>query len=220
MIRFFSLLTLLDLLTASSCSQGNLKIKTPEIQVDQKAGGGCDGCDAIFVQSPLFEKLDWIDTLPDFNEMGPKLEISGIINENDGVTPAADIILYVYHTDQSGHYAAGKNQTGSARRHGYIRGWMKTNEKGEYKFYTLKPVAYPSRNIPAHIHPIIKAPGFSEYYIDEYLFDNDPLLTTEERKKQEGRGGNGILVLEEKDGMFKATRNIILGLNIPGYPAK
>ena len=48
------------------------------------------------------------------------------------------------------------------RRHGYIRGWMKTNEKGQYRFYTLKPASYPNSTAVKHIHPTIKEPGKNE----------------------------------------------------------
>ncbi|MEJ0106372.1 MAG: hypothetical protein WDO19_29200 [Bacteroidota bacterium] len=102
-------------------------------------------------------------------------------------------------------------------KHGYIKGWVKTNEKGEYKFYTLKPAPYPATNIPAHIHPVIIEPGKNEYYIDEYLFEGDPFLTASEPKRQELRGGPGIISLEKKKGILYGKRNIILGLNIPGY---
>ncbi len=144
--------------------------------------------------------------------------VAGTIYKVDGKTPAPGVVLYVYHTDQQGNYSKKGNETGWGKRHGYIRGWVKTNDKGQYKFYTLKPAAYPGRNIPAHIHPVIKEPGMNDYYIDEFLFDDDPFLTKEERKKQEGRGGNGILVLQKKDGMLYAQRDIILGKNVPDYP--
>ena len=129
-----------------------------------------------------------------------------------------NVVLYVYHTDQGGHYTNKYNEKGWAGRHGYIKGWVKTNEKGEYKFYTLQPAPYPGANIPAHIHPVIKEPNRNEYWIDEYLFDDDPFLTTAERKKQESRGGNGIVFLEEKEGLLHGERNIYLGRNIPDYP--
>ena len=184
----------------------------------QKVGGGCEGCEAIF-ESPIpFNKLSWIDTLPDFNEPGPKMVISGIIYKPDGKTPAKDVVLYVYHTDQTGHYSKKGNEKGWGKRHGYIRGWVKTNEKGEYKFYTLRPAAYPGENIPQHIHPTIKEAGINEYWIDEYLFDDDPKLTSAERAKAENRGGSGIIKLQNKNGMLYGERNIILGKNVPGYP--
>jgi protocatechuate 3,4-dioxygenase beta subunit len=215
---FISVLAISLAGTISSCQQTTRKSLVQSDRETTKVGGGCDGCNIIFSQSPAFDQLDWVDTLPDFNECGQKMVISGIIYQADGINPASNVILYVYHTDQTGHYSPGENQTGPAKRHGRIRGWMKTNERGEYKFYTLKPVAYPSRHIPAHIHPVIKELFFNEYYIDEYLFDDDPLLTASERKKQEGRGGNGIVVLKEKGGMIYGERNIYLGRNIPDYP--
>jgi len=193
----------------TGCSQSNNTTK--------KIGGGCEGCEVIFASPVAFEKLNWVDTLPDFNEAGPKLIISGTVYKSDGKTPAKDIVVYFYHTDQTGHYTNKYNEKGYAGRNGYIKGWIKTNAKGEYKIYTLKPAAYPGTNIPAHIHPVIKEPNKNEYYIDEYLFEGDPFLTSSQRNKQELRGGSGIISLEKKDNMLYGKRNIILGRNIPNY---
>ena len=159
------------------------------------------------------------DTLPDFSEpVGKKLILSGTVYQSDGKTPAPGVVIYIYHTDQQGRYSNRKHETGEAARHGYIKGWVKTNEKGQYRFYTLIPVAYPDAKEPAHIHPVIKEPGFSEYYIDDFVFDNDPLLRTAQRQQMKNRGSNGILVTEERQGIQYAERNIYLGRNIPGYP--
>ena len=205
-------------MTLNGCSQNNPQKQNPASGTDQKVGGGCDGCTAVYDSPVPFDKLNSIDTFPDFNEPGPKMVISGIIYNPDGKTPAKDIVLYAYHTDQTGHYVNKYNEKNPGGRNGYIKGWIKTNEKGEYRFYTLKPAAYPRGNVPAHIHSIIKEPGKTEYWIDEYLFDDDPLLTAAERKKQESRGGNGIITLEERNGMLYGERNIYLGRNIPDYP--
>lgn len=138
----------------------------------------------------------------------------------DGKTPAPNIIIYYYQTDNNGYYSPSPNQDPKSKRHGHIRGWVKTDNEGRYAIYTIRPAPYPKANIPAHIHPVIKEPNMNEYYIDEFLFDDDPLLTDEERKKQEHRGGNGILMIENKNGLQVAERNIVLGLNIPNYPVK
>ena len=201
------------LFQGAGCSQ-NAGSKTSP----QKVGGSCEGCEVI-LQSPVaFDKLNWIDTLPDFKEAGPKLELSGKIFKADGKTPAANVVLYIYHTDQTGQYTNRNNEKSYAGRHGYIKGWIRTNEKGEYKFYTLKPAPYPGTNIPAHVHPTIKEPDKNEYYVDEYLFEGDPFLTASQRNKQELRGGSGIITLEKRGDMLYGKRNITLGLNIPGYP--
>ncbi len=209
-----SLFILISLISFSACSQNN---KT-EPGSKQPIGGPCEGCEAVFESPVPFEKLNWIDTLPDFNEPGPKLMISGVIYRADGKTPAKDVVLYIYHTDQNGIYANKNNEKGWAERHGYIRGWMKTNEKGQYRFYTLKPASYPNSTAIKHIHPTIKEPGKNEYYIDEFIFDDDPFLTAERRKEPSQTGGDGIIKSNEENGILTGERNIYLGKNIPGYP--
>ena len=86
------------------------------------------------------------------------------------------------------------------------------------KQVSIPPAAYPGRRDPAHIHVTIKEPEMNEYWIDEYLFADDPLLTGAEKKKCEDRGGSGILQLIDVGNMYKASRNIYLGKNIPNYP--
>jgi protocatechuate 3,4-dioxygenase, beta subunit len=221
MQRTVSLLLLVVIASLSSCSQ-----QPGDKQKDQneiKVGGRCEGCEAIYESPVAFAQLNEVDTLPDFNDPGPKIEISGIIYHPDGKTPAPGVILYVYHTDQKGIYATKEKdpsfRRGSwAKRHGYIRGWIKTNDKGEYRFYTLVPASYPNSTNPKHIHPTIKEPGKTEYWIDEFLFDDDPLLPETERKRNKPVGGNGVLKTVSKDSMLSATRNIILGLNVADYP--
>jgi protocatechuate 3,4-dioxygenase, beta subunit len=219
------LLLLSVCISCNSSSQSNPKqagnVKTDKKEI--KVGGNCEGCEAIYESPVSFEHLNEVDTLPGFNEPGPKIEISGIIYQPDGKTPAKGVVLYIYHTDQKGIYATkgndpSGNRDGWAKRHGYIRGWMKTNEKGEYRFYTLVPASYPNSNNPKHIHPTIKEPGKSEYWIDEFVFDNDPLLPEAERTRSKPVGGSGVLKTYMKDGMLRATRNIILGLNVTDYP--
>ena len=209
----FVILLLFPVLQA--CSQGASKKNEKQ---NITAGGPCEGCEAIHESPVPFDQLDWVDTLPDFHEPGPKLEISGIVYKKDGKTAAAGVIIYIYHTDQEGNYSTKGKTTGWGKRHGYIRGWIKTNERGEYKFYTLRPASYPNSNNPQHIHPTVKEPGINEYWIDEFLFEDDPNLTGEHRKHLKGRGGNGILQTKWINGMQVARRDIILGKNIPGYP--
>jgi protocatechuate 3,4-dioxygenase, beta subunit len=198
----------------SACSQKRQDLADPK--TEKEVGGGCEGCEAIFEFGS--KKLSPVDTLPDFHERGPKMLVTGTIYKKDGKTPAPDVILYIYHTDQSGQYPSRGNETGWGKRHGYIRGWIKTRSDGKYRFYTLRPGAYPGRQNPEHIHPTIKEPGYKAYWIDEYLFEDDPILTKAERNNQQGRGGRGIIQPKKgSDGMLLVERDIILGLNVPGY---
>lgn len=198
-----------------SCAQKSDVAK----KTDKVVGGGCEGCEAVYEYGSKI--LTSVDTLPDFHEPGPKMEVSGTIYKKDGKTPAKDVILYIYHTDQTGEYTTKGNEKGWGKRHGYIRGWIKTNADGKYKFYTLRPGAYPGRQNPEHIHPTIKEPGYKEYWIDEYLFEDDPIfasLAKTEKSHLQKRGGNGVLkVTKDNKGMQIVKRDIILGLNVPGY---
>src|SRR5215475_9973992 len=116
----------------------------PNTRGTKRVGGGCEGCEAIYESPVAFSKLKPVDTLPDFNEAGAKIEISGIVYQRDGKTPAKDVVFYVYHTDQTGHYTPGPNAKGWEKRNGRIRGWLKTDQRGFYRFYTLKPGHYPN----------------------------------------------------------------------------
>ena len=95
---------------------------------------------------------------------------------------------------------------------------MKTDREGRYQFRTIRPASYPNGRAPAHIHAIVKEPKLNEYYIDEYEFADDPLVTRKDRELMEGRGGMGIVDLtRNKNGVWVGRRDIILGRNIPHY---
>ncbi len=98
---------------------------------------------------------------------------------------------------------------------------MKTDQEGRYAIYTIKPAPYPNDNLPAHIHPVVKEPDVkNDYYIDDFVFDDDPLLTISIREAAENRAGSGVLQTANSDSLLVAERNIVLGLNIPNYPIK
>jgi len=205
-IIFLSILTI----TACGHSQSNNSKGSKGI-----VGGPCEGCEAIYEYGE--RELQSEVVLPDYDREGQKIKIQGTVYHHDGKTPASDVILYVYHTDQSGQYTAEAGAQGWEKRHGSIRGWMKTGKDGKYAFYTLKPGVYPSRTEPAHIHITVKEPDKNEYYIDAYHFDEDPLLTPSRRRGMSDRGGSGILNLNKKGKVWTAKRDIILGKNIPNY---
>jgi protocatechuate 3,4-dioxygenase beta subunit len=177
-------------------------------------GGRCEGCEAIFEYGGRM--LSPVDTLPDFHETGPKIKITGTVYQRDGRTPAAGVVLYVYHTDQSGIYATKGNETGWGRRHGYIRGWMKTDSAGRYAFFTLKPGAYPGRSAAAHIHPTVLEPDGKYYWLEDFFFEGDTLLTRDELAPRNPRGGTpGVISLNMEGDILVGRRDIILGRNIP-----
>ncbi|WP_235296003.1 dioxygenase family protein [Portibacter marinus] len=160
------------------------------------------------------ETIASVDTSIAWENGQEQLIIQGRILKTDGVTPVPDIVLYYYHTDNNGEYSG-------ETRHGNIRGWVKSDEQGRYAIYTAKPGKYPNRRTPMHIHPAIIEPEIGyPYYIDEWVFDNDPHLTSDVRKSMQNRGGSGVLRTRKDNGVEMANHNIILGLNVPGHPER
>jgi len=170
-------------------------------------------------------KVFAIDTSPAYKQKGQKIMLTGTVYQRDGKTPAPNVLLYYYQTNTNGVYGTKeseernmpKNKLGQT--HGYIRGWVQTDEQGAYSIYTIQPGSYPSRDEAAHIHITVQEENMKEpYYIDNFVFDDDPLLTSQRRKKMENRGGSGVIRFVQKEGLWIGERNIILGLNIPKYP--
>jgi protocatechuate 3,4-dioxygenase beta subunit len=203
---------LCSLILQSACSQAREKPRYTNV------GARCEGCEAIYDGMPSPDKMNNTDTLPDFLLNGPKMLVFGTIYQRDGKTPAANTILYIYHTNQDGLYTPSPDQKGAARRNGALRGWIKTDASGSYKFYTLKPAPYPNASIPAHIHPIVKEPDMNEYFVDEYLFSDDPFVKAENKNHDGDIGGNGVVILTKNGDLLMCKRDIILGKNVKNYP--
>jgi protocatechuate 3,4-dioxygenase, beta subunit len=182
----------------------------------ERVGGYCEGCEGIYDGMPA--QLNWETRIAAATEPGEPMEASGVIYQPDGKTPAAGVILYAYHTDARGIYPPVSGANGAALRHGRLRGWIKTNARGEYKFATIKPASYPNSTIPSHVHLIVKEPDKNEYYIDSFEFEDDRFLTQQERARRRKIGGNGVVRLTKNaSGVWVTRRDITLGLNVPNY---
>lgn len=163
-------------------------------------------------RSPIYDysekKLNNVDTIPDFEAKSQKLKITGTIYESDGVTPAKNVLLFIHHTDENGNFELKRQ---NKKRYVHHRGWVKTDADGKYTFYTFVPGNYMYSNELKQILPIVKEPNKPEYKIETFLFDDDPLLTGKCRTKVEETNPNRILKLNKKEGLFEATRDIVLG---------
>jgi len=214
-VLFFGLL--------ASCN-GQTKNSSPSVQTNSKnnkpVGGGCDGCELMFVGIP--PNIQSVDSSAGWTEKGQRLLVTGSVFKLDGKTPAPDVIIYYWQTDNDGYYSSKSDTDEKAKPHGHIRGWVESDENGKYSIYTIRPAPYPNDHLPAHIHLSIKEPGIeNEYYVDELNFDDDKLLIPHTKKYPlQNRGGSGILRVLLKANLQIAEHDIVLGLNIPNYPAK
>lgn len=168
-------------------------------------GGPCEGCEWVFEGQPA--KLSSQARIAPPGEPGVPLVIEGVVTTARG-TIAPGIVVYAYHTDSGGIYPPGPN------RHGRLRGWAVSDAQGRYRFDTIRPGAYPGRNIPEHVHMHVIEPGRATYYIDELRFTDDPLITAANRRT-DARGGNGLVTPQKRGDGWYARRDIVLRLNLP-----
>jgi protocatechuate 3,4-dioxygenase beta subunit len=145
------------------------------------------------------------------DEPGERLVVEGVIYEADGRTPAEGVLLYAYNTNAEGVYQPGPDPTGNERRHGRLRGWLRTGSDGRYRIETVRPAAYPGSTIPAHVHMTVQPPGGEEDWIDSIHFADDPLLTERQRRRLRGKGGSGIVQpTQDENGVQRAERDVVL----------
>jgi protocatechuate 3,4-dioxygenase, beta subunit len=150
------------------------------------------------------------------DEPGERLVLRGTVLAPDGVTPVRGVLLYAYNTNAAGIYPKRGNDTGNGRRHGYLRGWLISDEQGRFEIRTILPGHYPGRDSPRHIHMTVTEPGRPEYWISDVNFEGDPRLTKEMLARRSGRGGPGVVATSRgTGGELIARRDVIL--EKPGY---
>ena len=144
---------------------------------------------------------------------GQRIIIRGRVFLSDGKTPAANVIMYLYHTNSLGVYGkATTNRKSQLWWHGYNRGWLKTEIR------TIRPAPYPGRDVPAHIHCSIKSPTQTNCYgVHDFVFTDDPLVTDRFWYKWETQGMMryaGVTLKINSKGIAEGTRDITL---LPQY---
>jgi protocatechuate 3,4-dioxygenase, beta subunit len=169
----------------------------------------CEGCEAVAERAP--DSLDWRAQIAPDDEPGERLVLRGVVFRSDGRTPAPDVVIYTHHTNAEGRYANGEAGSQWSRRHGRLRGWIRTGVDGRYEFRTIKPGPYPDRSEPAHIHLFVGEPGRRPYWIDDVVFDGAAGVDARYRAFMANRGGSGVVSLtRDASGVLLARRDIIL----------
>jgi protocatechuate 3,4-dioxygenase, beta subunit len=112
---------------------------------------------------------------------GQRIIIAGRVLDQDG-RPVPNTLLEIWQCNAAGRYRHERDQHDAPldpNFHGV--GQVVTNEKGEYRYLTIRPGAYPWRNThnawrAAHIHYSIFGPAFVTRMITQMYFPGDPLL--------------------------------------------
>ncbi|WP_246431448.1 hypothetical protein [Winogradskyella flava] len=162
--------------------------------------------------SPIYDRaesqLSNTDTIPDYRSKTNKLKLTGIVYQNDGVTPAKDVILFIEQPDENGDFDLRRS---GDERYVFHRSWVKTDENGRYTFYTFVPGNDRRYNQMQQIFPTIKEDSKSEIKLESLLFNDDPLLTKRCRKRLAKKGHETrILDTKEENGVLIANKDIVL----------
>ena len=118
------------------------------------------------------------DTIP-----GRKIKVIGIIKDETG-RAIPNALVYLYHTDSRGWYAAKSpqvNMNEGDMRHARLFGYVRTDKEGKFELHTIKPSGYPQSDLPAHIHVHVTAEGYRNF-VNEFLFDDDERLVSQIRE--------------------------------------
>jgi len=110
------------------------------------------------------------------SEPGTPFVMHGTITDPAG-KPAAGVEVFAYQTDATGLYA--KDGGAYPWR---LRGWAVSDSQGRFEFKTIRPAAYPNRDIPGHIHLSFVTVCCGRQ-TSEVMFDDDALATPQYRQR-------------------------------------
>ena len=156
------------------------------------------------------EKLSWQAVITSKDEPGEPLLVTGRIFGPDGKTPAAGLTLYVYHTDNRGLYS---EEDGNGREpNPRLKGSMRTDSEGRYEFRTIKPTPYPGTTNRRHIHAKVYGAGRGEQWLDDFIFDDDPLVPPDARTRFASFGKFSPIMVPRRgaDGLIRCEHDIRL----------
>jgi protocatechuate 3,4-dioxygenase beta subunit len=113
--------------------------------------------------------------------MGERIIVVGKVMDEDE-KPIANTLIEIWQANAAGRYHHPVDQHNAPLDPNFTgAGRCATNEKGEYRYLTIKPGAYPWLNHPnawrpAHIHLSIFGPSFATRLVTQFFFPGDPLL--------------------------------------------
>jgi protocatechuate 3,4-dioxygenase beta subunit len=113
--------------------------------------------------------------------LGERIILAGRILDGDG-RPVPNTLVELWQCNAAGRYIHERDQHDAPLDPNFVGvGQVVTNEKGEWRFVTIKPGAYPWRNTynawrPAHIHFSVFGPAFATRLVTQMYFPGDPLL--------------------------------------------
>lgn len=113
--------------------------------------------------------------------IGERMILAGrVLDEEGRAVPRA--LVEIWQANAAGRYRHERDQHPAPLDPNFTgMGHAVTNDKGEYRFLTIKPGAYPWRNTPnawrsQHIHFSVFGPALATRVVTQMYFPGDPLL--------------------------------------------
>jgi len=116
--------------------------------------------------------------------VGQLIEVRGKVIDEDG-SPLSNAVIEIWQANSAGKYIhAMDNHRAPVDPNFTGQGRLKTNEEGEYSFFTVKPGAYPVLESgwwwrPPHIHFSIFGISWMDRYLTQIFFPGEPLNATD-----------------------------------------
>lgn len=113
--------------------------------------------------------------------LGERIVVSGKVTNELG-QPIPNVLMEVWQANAAGRYVHKVDQHNAPIDPNFLgTGRFMTDKDGNYKFYTIKPGAYPWGNHPNawrpnHIHFSMFGAGIASRLITQMYFPGDPLL--------------------------------------------
>jgi protocatechuate 3,4-dioxygenase, beta subunit len=113
--------------------------------------------------------------------LGERIIVTGRVMGDDG-RPLPDTLLEIWQANACGRYVHKVDQHDAPLDPNFLGGGRcVTDSEGRYRFYTIKPGAYPWGNHhnawrPNHIHFSVFGPTFLTRLVTQMYFPGDPLL--------------------------------------------
>ena len=131
--------------------------------------------------------------------LGERIVVAGRVLDEDG-KPLPNTLLEVWQANAAGRYIH-RNDQHDAPLDPNFRGSGRcvTDSQGRYKFYSIKPGAYPWGNHPNgwrpnHIHFSLFGPSFITRLVTQMYFPGDPLLDLDPIYKSSPEGRRELMV--------------------------
>ncbi|WP_111497557.1 MULTISPECIES: protocatechuate 3,4-dioxygenase subunit beta [Marinobacter] len=113
--------------------------------------------------------------------LGERIIVTGRVLDENG-NPVPNTLVEVWQANAAGRYVHERDQHDAPLDPNFLgSGRCLTNDKGEYRFMTIKPGAYPWGNHPNawrpnHIHFSLFGPTVATRLVTQMYFPGDPLL--------------------------------------------